>query len=65
MKKAVVVMPVKTFPERDDENWMKHTLATFNDKGDVSFEYRPVHMFTLTDEVDVFPTKETCVLIEL
>ena len=46
------------FPERDDENWMKHTLAKFNDKGEVSFEYRPVHMFTLTDEVDVFPPKK-------
>lgn len=46
------------FPDRDDENWMKHTLAKFNDKGEVSFEYRPVHMFTLTDEVDVFPPKK-------
>jgi succinate dehydrogenase flavoprotein subunit len=46
------------FPDRDDENWMKHTLASFNDKGEVSFEYRPVHMYTLTDEVDVFPPKK-------
>ena len=46
------------YPERDDENWMKHTLATFNDNGEVSFKYRPVHMFTLTDEVDVFPPKK-------
>lgn len=46
------------FPDRDDENWMKHTLASFNDKGEVSFEYRPVHMFTLTDEVEVFPPKK-------
>ncbi len=46
------------FPDRDDENWMKHTLAKFNDHGEVSFEYRPVHMFTLTDEVDVFPPKK-------
>jgi succinate dehydrogenase / fumarate reductase flavoprotein subunit len=46
------------FPERDDENWMKHTLASFSDKGEVSFEYRPVHMFTLTDEVEVFPPKK-------
>lgn len=46
------------FPERDDDNWMKHTLATFNDNGEVSFKYRPVHMFTLTDEVDVFPPKK-------
>ena len=46
------------FPERDDENWMKHTLSTLNDDGSVRFEYRPVHMFTLTDEVDVFPPKK-------
>ncbi|MEQ8426971.1 MAG: succinate dehydrogenase flavoprotein subunit [Gammaproteobacteria bacterium] len=47
------------FPDRDDESWHKHTLATFNSSnGEVSFEYRPVHMYTLTDEVDVFPPKK-------
>ena len=46
------------FPDRDDENWMKHTLSTLNDDGSVSFEYRPVHMYTLSDEVDVFPPKK-------
>lgn len=46
------------FPERDDENWMKHTLASIDDKGNVSFEYRPVHMYTLSDDVDVFPPKK-------
>ena len=46
------------FPERDDENWMKHTLSSLNENGSVSFEYRPVHMYTLTDEVDVFPPKK-------
>lgn len=46
------------FPDRDDENWMKHTLAWVDDSGNVSFDYRPVHMFTLTDEVDVFPPKK-------
>ena len=46
------------FPERDDENWMKHSLSTLNNDGSVSFEYRPVHMYTLTDEVDVFPPKK-------
>ena len=46
------------FPERDDENWMKHTLSTLNNDGGVTFEYRPVHMYTLTDEVDVFPPKK-------
>ncbi|HKK15301.1 MAG TPA: succinate dehydrogenase/fumarate reductase flavoprotein subunit, partial [Gammaproteobacteria bacterium] len=46
------------YPERDDENWMKHTLSWFDDKGQVRFDYRPVHMYTLTDEVEVFPPKK-------
>ncbi len=46
------------FPERDDENWMKHTLAWINDDCKVNFAYRPVHMYTLTDEVEVFPPKK-------
>ena len=46
------------YPDRDDENWMKHTLSSLSKDGKVSFEYRPVHMYTLTDEVDVFPPKK-------
>jgi succinate dehydrogenase / fumarate reductase flavoprotein subunit len=46
------------YPDRDDENWMKHTLSWIDDKGQVRFDYRPVHMYTLTDEVDVFPPKK-------
>jgi succinate dehydrogenase / fumarate reductase flavoprotein subunit len=46
------------FPERDDENWMKHTLAWVDDKGKVSIDYRPVHMYTLSDECDVIPPKK-------
>ena len=46
------------YPDRDDENWMKHTLAWVNEKGEVRFDYRPVHMFTLTDEVEVIPPKK-------
>ncbi|MCB1603368.1 MAG: succinate dehydrogenase flavoprotein subunit [Xanthomonadales bacterium] len=42
-------------PDRDDENWMKHTLAYFDEKHNVSFQYRPVHMNTLTDECEVIP----------
>jgi succinate dehydrogenase / fumarate reductase flavoprotein subunit len=45
------------FPERDDENWMKHTLSWIDHQGKVSFDYRPVHMYTLTDECDVIPPK--------
>ncbi|HEX7029645.1 MAG TPA: FAD-binding protein, partial [Gammaproteobacteria bacterium] len=46
------------FPERDDTNWMKHTLAWIDGQGNVSFDYRPVHMKTLTDEVEVIPPKQ-------
>ncbi|RTZ63441.1 MAG: succinate dehydrogenase flavoprotein subunit [Aquificaceae bacterium] len=46
------------FPDRDDENWMKHTLAWVNQKGKVRFDARPVHMYTLTDDCDVIPPKK-------
>ncbi len=46
------------FPDRDDKNWMKHTLAWVDGKGKVSFDYRPVHLNTLTDEVESFPPKK-------
>jgi len=45
------------YPNRDDENWLKHTL-TWLDGNQVTIDYRPVHMYTLTDEVDVIPPKE-------
>jgi succinate dehydrogenase / fumarate reductase flavoprotein subunit len=46
------------FPERDDQEWMKHTLAWCDDRGDVRLDYRPVKMQTLTNEVSVFPPKK-------
>ncbi len=46
------------FKERDDANWLKHTLAWVDENGTVSIDYRPVHMYTLTDEVDVVPLKK-------
>jgi succinate dehydrogenase / fumarate reductase flavoprotein subunit len=39
------------FPERDDKNWMKHTLAWLDANGKVTIDYRPVHTYTLTNEV--------------
>ncbi|MEM7543433.1 MAG: FAD-binding protein, partial [Pseudomonadota bacterium] len=45
------------FPDRDDDKWMKHTLTWINDDGQVIFDYRPVHMYTLSDDVDVVPPK--------
>ncbi|TNF86664.1 MAG: succinate dehydrogenase flavoprotein subunit [Gammaproteobacteria bacterium] len=46
------------YSERDDENWMKHTLSWVDGKGQVSFDYRPVHMYTLSDECEVIPPKK-------
>ncbi len=45
------------FPGRDDVNWMKHTLVSVEGPGQVRFEYRPVHLNTLTDEVQTVPPK--------
>ncbi|MEO6927304.1 MAG: succinate dehydrogenase flavoprotein subunit [Rhodanobacter sp.] len=39
------------FPERDDKDWLKHTLVWVDPEGKSRFDYRPVHMNTLTDEV--------------
>jgi succinate dehydrogenase / fumarate reductase, flavoprotein subunit len=46
------------FPERDDQNWMQHTLAWCDADGNVSLGYRPVVMRTLTNEVSVFPPQK-------
>ncbi len=45
------------YPERDDQAWMKHTLAWVDEQGGVKFEYRPVHLNTLTNDVDPVPPK--------
>jgi succinate dehydrogenase / fumarate reductase flavoprotein subunit len=45
------------YPDRDDENWMKHTLAWVDELGKVTFDYRPVHQEPLTDEVEAVPPK--------
>ena len=50
------------FPERDDANWMKHTIATFDGWGGkggaVSIDYRPVHDYTLTDDIEYIKPKK-------
>jgi succinate dehydrogenase / fumarate reductase flavoprotein subunit len=46
------------FSERDDNVWMKHTLAWIDERHEVSFDFRPVHMYTLTDECEVVPPKK-------
>ena len=45
------------FPDRDDVNWMKHTLCWVNGAGEHSFDYRPVKLNTMTNEVQSFPPK--------
>ena len=45
------------YPDRDDENWMKHSLVSVSDNGKVSIDYRPVHMYTMSDDVEVVPPK--------
>jgi succinate dehydrogenase / fumarate reductase, flavoprotein subunit len=45
------------FPNRDDVNWMKHTLSWVDEQGKVSLDYRPVHLNTLTSDVEAIPPK--------
>jgi succinate dehydrogenase / fumarate reductase flavoprotein subunit len=45
------------FPERDDRNWMKHTLVWSGADGRVRIDYRPVHLRTLTSDVEPIPPK--------
>lgn len=49
------------FPNRDDENWMKHTVSWFDGwggtGGKVTLDYRPVHDYTLTDEAEYIKPK--------
>src|SRR5687768_8701029 len=46
------------FPERDDANWQKHTLCSVDEGGKTQIDYRPVHMYTLSDDVAVVPPKK-------
>ena len=45
------------YPERDDANWHKHTVCWVDDAGNTRIDYRPVHMYTLSGDVDVVPPK--------
>ncbi len=46
------------FPNRDDANWMKHTLAWADrDRKEVRLAYRPVHDFTMTSDIDYIKPK--------
>ena len=46
------------YPNRDDKNWMKHTLAWLNfATGKVTIDYRPVHTYTMTNDVQYVEPK--------
>ena len=46
----------ESYPDRNDAEWMKHTLAWREGAG-VRIDYRPVHDYTLTDEVEYIKPK--------
>jgi succinate dehydrogenase / fumarate reductase flavoprotein subunit len=47
------------FPDRDDKNWMKHTLSWLDvATGKVTIDYRPVHTYTMTNDVQYVEPKE-------
>ena len=46
------------YPDRNDNEWMKHTIASINDDGIVDINYRKVILTTLTDEVEAVPPKK-------
>jgi len=45
------------FPDRHDDEWMKHTLTYHSEGEGVRIDYRPVHTYTLTDEIDYIKPK--------
>jgi succinate dehydrogenase / fumarate reductase flavoprotein subunit len=45
------------FQDRDDVTWMKHSLCWVDDKGKARMDYRPVHLNTLTADVEAIPPK--------
>src|SRR3546814_11351171 len=46
------------YPDRDDEHWMKHTIAWCGEDGKPRIDYRPVHMQPLSNDVQSFPPKK-------
>src|SRR3974390_1257717 len=45
------------YPNRDDQNWMKHTLSWLHEKGNATLDYTPVHTYTLTNDVSYIEPK--------
>jgi succinate dehydrogenase / fumarate reductase flavoprotein subunit len=45
------------YTKRDDEQWMKHTLCSIDAKGGTTIDYRPVHMYTMSSDIQAVPPK--------
>ena len=45
------------FPDRNDVEWMKHTLAYVNEDWSVDLDYRPVHNYTLSQDINYIEPK--------
>ena len=46
------------YPDRDDKNWMKHTLAWLDEAtATVTIDYRPVHTYTMSNDVQYIEPK--------
>jgi len=45
------------YSDRDDTNWMKHTLAWFEQTGKVTLDYRPVHNYTMSNDIEYIQPK--------
>ncbi len=45
------------FPDRDDDNWLKHSLVSVSSEGNASYAYKDVQLETLTDEMETVALK--------
>ena len=45
------------YTERDDKTWMKHTLAWLDHAGKVKIDYRPVHSYTMSNDIQYIEPK--------
>ena len=45
------------FPERDDKNWLKHTVIWVDDEGGTKIDYRPVKLQPMSNDVQSFPPR--------
>ena len=45
------------YPQRDDKDWLKHTIAWMGEDGNPSIDYRPVHLQPLSNDIQSIPPK--------